>query len=104
MALDLIEEKVSSSGDMYLGFLGPIEDNRVYAYVTTTRVKFLLILREGPVKETAVKSVLMTLHTLYVGVISNPFSKIGDMIQSDSFDAHVVQLVEENHVALGSSK
>lgn len=82
---------------MYLGFLGPIEDNRVYAYVTTTRVKFILIVREGHVKELVVKRIFTALHQLYVGVISNPFSKIGDMIQSKSFHDKVQQLVREHH-------
>ena len=44
-------------GDMYLGFLGPIEDYRVYGYVTNTGIKFILVLQEGPVKENVVKSV-----------------------------------------------
>lgn len=63
VSLDVIEEKLrgagitSSKDDMYLGFLGPIEDYRVYGYVTNTSVKFVVVLQDAPVRESELRPV-----------------------------------------------
>ena len=57
VSLDVIEEKLQSAGitnskdDMYLGFLGPIEDYKVYGYVTNTSVKFVVVLQDTLVRD-----------------------------------------------------
>ncbi|GMF65542.1 unnamed protein product [Phytophthora lilii] len=63
VSLDVIEEKLrgagltSSKDDMYLGFLGPVEDYRVYGYVTNTSVKFVVVLQDAPVRESELRPV-----------------------------------------------
>ncbi|CEG49077.1 trafficking protein particle complex subunit 2-like protein [Plasmopara halstedii] len=63
VSLDVIEEKMrcaavtASKDDMYLGFLGPIEDYRVFGYVTNTSVKFVVVLQETPVRESELRPV-----------------------------------------------
>lgn len=86
MALDVVDEKMRQAGvstakdDMYLGFLGPIEDYRVYVaasssslcvceagsadarlcsygYVTNTAVKFVAIIQDSPVRESELRTV-----------------------------------------------
>lgn len=90
VSLDIIDEKLRSAGmmtakdDMYLGFLGPIEDYRAYVsrlcyirsitlcamlnvanslfpcsygYVTNTSIKFVVIMQDSPVRESELRSV-----------------------------------------------
>ena len=70
VSLDIIEEKLqtasvsSSKDDMYLGFLGPIEDYRVYGYVTNTSVKFVVVMQDAPVRESELRAVSRALTPL----------------------------------------
>ncbi|TMW68311.1 hypothetical protein Poli38472_005779 [Pythium oligandrum] len=103
VALDIIEEKVrgasniAAKDDMYLGFLGPIEDYRVYGYVTNTSVKLVAILEDSPVRESELRSFFSELHKLYVNAVSNPFAPIGERITSQQFDKKVYNLVLQHN-------
>ena len=69
VSLDITEEKLQNAGissskdDMYLGFLGPIEDYRVYGYVTNSSVKFVVLLQDAPVREVELRSVRRALRS-----------------------------------------
>ena len=50
-SLDIVEEKAasgngSSSSDLFLGLLCPIEDFHVYGYVTNTQIKLIAVLED----------------------------------------------------------
>ena len=88
-ALDYVEEKVAaqrqamqqqggggaSKQDCYLGFLYPIEDLRVYGYLTNCRVKLIVVLDEETedIKDEQMRALFRRLHALYVDTVSNPF-------------------------------
>ncbi|RLN96093.1 hypothetical protein BBJ28_00010890 [Nothophytophthora sp. Chile5] len=80
VSLDVIEEKLRSAGitsskeDMYLGFLGPIEDYRVYGFFAEV-------------------------HRLYVNAVSNPFAPIGERLTSQIFDKRVSNLVVQHNTS-----
>lgn len=99
VSLDIIEERVrnaipvTAKDDMYLGFLGPVEDYRVYAYVTNSAVKFIAVLHDSPVRESELRSFFAEVHKIYVNVMSNPFAVIGERITSQQFEKRVHSLV-----------
>ncbi|EEY68291.1 trafficking protein particle complex subunit 2-like protein [Phytophthora infestans T30-4] len=103
VSLDVIEEKLrgagitSSKDDMYLGFLGPIEDYRVYGYVTNTSVKFVVVLQDAPVRESELRPFFAEVHRLYVNAMSNPFAPLGERLTSQTFDKRVSNLVVQHN-------
>ncbi|KAG7402019.1 Trafficking protein particle complex subunit 2-like protein [Phytophthora boehmeriae] len=103
VSLDVIEEKLrgagisSSKDDMYLGFLGPIEDYRVYGYVTNTSVKFVVVLQDAPVRESELRPFFTEVHRLYVNAMSNPFAPIGERLTSQTFDKRVSNLAVQHN-------
>ncbi|KAF0696782.1 Aste57867_12444 [Aphanomyces stellatus] len=104
IALDIVEEKVKlSKDDVYLGFLGPVEDFRVYGYVTNTLVKFIVVVQDTPVKDSEMRVFFSEIHKLYVNAMSNPFAILGERITSEKFDKKVYNLVlQHNHMLDGS--
>ncbi|CAH0473953.1 unnamed protein product [Peronospora belbahrii] len=100
VSLDVIEEKLQSStsitsskDNLYLGFLGPIEDYRVYGYVTNTSTKFVVVLQDAPVRGSELKQFFVEVHRLYVNAMSNPFAPLGERLTSQTFDKRVSNLV-----------
>lgn len=81
--------------------LCPVEDLRVYAYVTTTRIKILLVVEDDAVPEIQssidndIKSMLSKIHQLYIEDILNPFKDIGSTIVSKRFDNLVYQHISD---------
>uniref|UniRef100_M4BAM0 Trafficking protein particle complex subunit n=1 Tax=Hyaloperonospora arabidopsidis (strain Emoy2) TaxID=559515 RepID=M4BAM0_HYAAE len=84
---------------MYLGFLGPIEDYRVYGYVTNSSVKFVVLLQDAPVREVELRSLLAEVHHLYVNAMSNPFAPLGERLTSQMFDKRVSNLVVQHNTS-----
>ncbi|TDH73556.1 uncharacterized protein CCR75_004711 [Bremia lactucae] len=105
MSLDVIEEKLRSAGsssskdDMYLGFLGTIEDYRVYGYVTNTSIKFVVVLQDAPVRESELRPLFLEIHRLYVNAMSNPFAPLGERLTSQTFDKQVSHIVVQHNAA-----
>ncbi|KAK1944597.1 Trafficking protein particle complex subunit 2-like protein [Phytophthora citrophthora] len=105
VSLDVIEEKLRGAGvttskdDMYLGFLGPIEDYRVYGYVTNTSVKFVVVLQDAPVRESELRPFFSEVHRLYVNAMSNPFAPLGERLTSQTFDKRVSNLVVQHNTS-----
>ncbi|CAI5710445.1 unnamed protein product [Hyaloperonospora brassicae] len=105
VSLDIIEEKLqtasvsSSKDDMYVGFLGPIEDYRVYGYVTNTSVKFVVVMQDAPVREPELRAFLAEVHRLYVNAMSNPFAPLGERLTSQMFDKRVSNLVVQHNTS-----
>ncbi|KAL0589773.1 hypothetical protein ABG067_002322 [Albugo candida] len=63
VSLDLVEEKlrswtsVAAKNEMYLGFLSPIEDYRVYGYITNTNIKLIAVLQRQPARDSEIRTV-----------------------------------------------
>mmetsp|Transcript_19973 Transcript_19973/g.32383 ORF Transcript_19973/g.32383 Transcript_19973/m.32383 type:complete len:188 (+) Transcript_19973:78-641(+) len=72
--------------DPFLGMVYPTEDHRVYAYVTNTRARLLLLYddRAEPA-EGAVREVFRRLHAAYADAMSSPFAAAGQRIDSPAF-------------------
>ena len=103
-ALDHVEEKLASQRtaaaggvklDPYLGLLYPIEDYRVYGYVTNSRAKLLTVVDDDEVKDAEMRALFRRLHTLYVDTISNPFHALDSELNGcASFERQVARVVE----------
>jgi len=99
-SLDIVEERASrgsTADDMFLGLLCPIEDYRVYGFITNTQVKLIVVLEEVAVavREAEVKIFMERFHRLYVDTMSNPFVEIGAKITSKQFKAGLQQLLSQ---------
>ena len=107
-SLDFLEEKVAaqtqgsasiptaatSKHDSYLGLLYPIEELRVYGYLTNCRIKLLAVLDDDEVKDAEMKALFRRLHALYVDTTSNPFhSPETELMSIQSFDRQVQRIV-----------
>ncbi|KAL6759793.1 Sedlin [Haematococcus lacustris] len=97
-SLDAVEERVTarrSPGevvDPYLGLLYPTDDVKVYGLLTSTGVKFLVVLDDVAAKDETINRVLRRMHSMYVDLASNPFFVFGMPLQSARFEAGVEAL------------
>ena len=91
-SLDLIEDGVSTTSDLYLGMLYPSEEYRVFGYVTSTLVKLIVVV-DAEVSDQAMKNFFEKFHTLYCNMACNPFYTIGDPIHSKGFETEMTMLV-----------
>lgn len=103
-SLDVIEEKVSSSGknanelrELYLGLLYPTEDYKVYGYVTNTKIKFVIVVESSntTLRDNEIRSMFRKLHNAYVDMLCNPFYIPGENITSKSFNNTVISMMQE---------
>lgn len=87
---------------MWVGLICPVEDMRVYGYVTTTKLRFMAIVEDAflpdqinqqEARETELKNLMYNIHSLYVEYTLNPFSKIEGPIESQRFDTSVDSFV-----------
>mmetsp|Transcript_25352 Transcript_25352/g.37435 ORF Transcript_25352/g.37435 Transcript_25352/m.37435 type:complete len:187 (+) Transcript_25352:14-574(+) len=94
---------------MWVGLLCPVEEMRVYGYMSTTKVKFLAVVEDlmpsqliqHNVVDKEVKKLMIMIHQLYIEYTLNPFSKIGDVkISSPKFDESVLECVSQFNKAL----
>jgi trafficking protein particle complex subunit 2 len=81
---------------MFMGLLAPVNELRVYGYCTSTKIKFFLVVEEalsGRHQSNAdedIKSLLKSIHKLYVEEMLNPFKRLDDLvIVSNVFDRKV---------------
>mmetsp|Transcript_17466 Transcript_17466/g.23009 ORF Transcript_17466/g.23009 Transcript_17466/m.23009 type:complete len:148 (-) Transcript_17466:110-553(-) len=70
--------------DMYIGHLCPIEEYRVFGYITNTNIKFIAVLEDSdPVREHDLKNLFVAAHQLYVNYYRNPFAPIKKPLKSE---------------------
>uniref|UniRef100_A0A7S2DWP0 Trafficking protein particle complex subunit 2-like protein n=1 Tax=Helicotheca tamesis TaxID=374047 RepID=A0A7S2DWP0_9STRA len=112
-ALDRLEELTAGnrwrapgaagSDAMWIGMLCPVEELRVYGYIITTKIKFLIAIEDifppdqkqkQQARENEVKSLFANIHSLYVEHMLNPFSNIESTIESRKFDEGVKSFVD----------
>mmetsp|Transcript_8879 Transcript_8879/g.13252 ORF Transcript_8879/g.13252 Transcript_8879/m.13252 type:complete len:152 (-) Transcript_8879:89-544(-) len=81
-SLDIIEDKVNTSRkgynaarELFLGHLFTVEDYSLYGYATNSLVK-LIVLVDGQLQNSVVKTWLREFHELYVEAMANPFCEL----------------------------
>jgi trafficking protein particle complex subunit 2 len=89
---------------MWVGLLCPVEDMRVYGYMTTTKLKLMAVVEDivtsrpiqAKVMEEELKQLLIAIHELLVEYFLNPFNKIDDnKISSPRFNKGVLDSVSQ---------
>lgn len=100
-SLDVIDEKVNNPkkagaalNETFLGLLYPMEDYKVYGYLTNTKVKFILVTTDLDVRDADVRSFFRRFHAAYVDAVSNPFHVPGKRITSRAFTERVSTIVK----------
>mmetsp|Transcript_1577 Transcript_1577/g.9721 ORF Transcript_1577/g.9721 Transcript_1577/m.9721 type:complete len:144 (+) Transcript_1577:95-526(+) len=92
-ALDFVDEKLANMSkrsapppNPYLGVVYPTDEYRVYAYVNTTGIKFLIMTEmERQVKEADLLRAFETMQSAYTDAVSNPFYNFGEKLTSKRF-------------------
>eukprot|EP00040_Diaphanoeca_grandis_P010372 m.53077 g.53077 ORF g.53077 m.53077 type:complete len:152 (-) comp21705_c0_seq4:77-532(-) len=98
-SMDVIDEKVATSTkssadrDMFLGRLFPADEHRLYGYITSTNVKFVLVVSDPKLADRDIRKFFRTLHDHYIQLVGNPFYKPGGAITSKKFDDSVATLM-----------
>ena len=77
----------------FVGLLGPWEDLRLYGWMTTTQIKFLVAIQDAEIDGDIV-GLLRRLHQAYVEYRLNPLGPLTGPIQSKRFDEKVRQTIE----------
>eukprot|EP00735_Rhodelphis_limneticus_P009345 TRINITY_DN2701_c0_g2::TRINITY_DN2701_c0_g2_i1::g.25927::m.25927 TRINITY_DN2701_c0_g2::TRINITY_DN2701_c0_g2_i1::g.25927 ORF type:complete len:137 (+),score=11.94,sp/Q08CN0/TPPC2_DANRE/53.62/1e-49,Sedlin_N/PF04628.8/1e-43,Sybindin/PF04099.7/8.4e+03,Sybindin/PF04099.7/2.5e-06,Endotoxin_N/PF03945.9/0.013 TRINITY_DN2701_c0_g2_i1:75-485(+) len=92
-ALDIVDEQIWTTNQMYLKVVDKFENLLVSAYVTAANMRFLL-LHESK-NEDGIKNFFHDAHELYLKVLMNPFHDIDAPILSPTFDARVKALARK---------
>jgi len=102
-SLDVIEEKLAANikaaaadqRELYLGALNSSEHQKVFGYVTNTRIKFVIIVDSAntSLRDNETRQMFRRLHTAYTNAIANPFYVPGQPIVSRKFDVVVRSLL-----------
>eukprot|EP00977_Amphora_coffeiformis_P009124 scaffold2069_cov187-Amphora_coffeaeformis.AAC.41 len=77
----------------FVGLLGPWEDLRLYGWMTTTQIKFLVAIQDAEIDGDIV-GLLRKLHQIYVEYRLNPLGPLTGPIQSTRFDEKVRRTIE----------
>ncbi|CAF1215429.1 unnamed protein product [Rotaria magnacalcarata] len=107
-SIDILDDKVNQltkptsdrdARDFYLGLLYPVEEYKIYGYVSSTRVKFILIFEHSTsisLKDPDIKLLFQRLHQAYIDCISNPFYEPNTQLKSKRFEQVVTSLMVQN--------
>ena len=81
--------------ELYLGSLFSTEKQKVFGYVTNTRIKFIVIVDASntALRDNEIRQMFRKLHTAYTQLMSNPFYVPGDEIKSTNFEKVVQGLM-----------
>lgn len=109
-SLDAISEKVPESRvvvpgappvvapgtqvPQFLGLLFPVEEHKVFGYLTNSNVKIIIVVRDVLLREERVRELFKAIHRLYVDAVCNPFTPLDGKITSPAFEEAVYRVVE----------
>ncbi|KAI8616085.1 Sedlin [Chytriomyces sp. MP71] len=92
-ALDIVEESMWGTNQMYLKVVDRFNEHHVSAYVTPSGAKLMLV---HDAVGGDIRAFFVDVHELYVKMLMNPFSEINGSIGSQQFDAKVRALVRKH--------
>lgn len=109
-ALDTIDERVPERripppppgaalpvGFSFLNLLLPVEDHKVFGYVTATSVRIIVIVKDVLLREDRVRALFVRLHQAYADAIASPFAPVGDAPITSPFFADAIDAVVAAH-------
>ena len=86
-ALDLVDEKVWSTGSKYLKVVDRFANLYISAFVSPGHVRFMLL--HDKKDEDSIKSFFNDVYELYLRVLLNPFYTLNSPIKSHLFDTKI---------------
>eukprot|EP00300_Choanocystis_sp_HF-7_P007304 c15212_g1_i2.p1 GENE.c15212_g1_i2~~c15212_g1_i2.p1 ORF type:complete len:138 (+),score=34.37 c15212_g1_i2:44-457(+) len=89
-ALDMVDDVVWTTKDMYLKVVDSFNEFQVSAFVTASSARFLMIHKARP--DESLKHFFFEVYELFIKMIMNPFYPINSPITSPVFDSKVRNL------------
>ncbi|KAF2068366.1 hypothetical protein CYY_010309 [Polysphondylium violaceum] len=89
-SLDIVEEHVWKSNNMYLKVIDKHNKFNISSYVTASHIKFMLLHEKKD--EDAIRNFFVEVHDLYLKILLNPFYAYNSPITSTAFDNKVKKL------------
>jgi hypothetical protein len=97
-----VQSGASGTEGMFVGLLLPVEEMRVYGYVTTTKIKFVLVIEEDdtnpesqPTVDLEIKNLLNQLHEVYIRYRLNPFhDMVAPIASCNTFDEQIQHCID----------
>lgn len=114
-ALDVVDERVpkrklpaeprgpgaAAPQGAFLNLLLPVEDFKIFGYVTATSVKIILIVKDVLLREDRVRNLFVLLHGAYADAVASPFAPVGNApLDAPAFARVVDGIVAENATAI----
>ncbi|GJP65731.1 hypothetical protein CLOP_g22594 [Closterium sp. NIES-67] len=93
-AIDIVQDAVWATNNMYLKAVDKFNDLLVSVYVTAAQTKLLLL--HDARNEDGIKNFFQEVHELYIKVLMNPLHVPGSKIISTVFDARVRALAKRH--------
>ena len=85
----------------FLNLLLPVEDHKVFGYLTATSVRIIVIVKDVLLREDRVRELFVRLHAAYADAIASPFASVGDApITSPSFASAIDTVVAAHSTAI----
>jgi hypothetical protein len=109
-SLDMIAEKVpdtrlvvpgapplpaATPAPPFLGLLFPVEEHKVFGYITNSDIKIIVVVRDVLLREDKVRELFRRIHRQYVDAVCNPFTPLDGKITSPAFEEAVYRIVED---------
>eukprot|EP01039_Chlorochromonas_danica_P005938 gene5938-6537_t len=101
-ALDVVEERKkramqSSSFEMFLGQLFPVDEYKVFGSYSNSQLKLILICYNPPNEVLGIRETINSLWSAFVSAVQNPFQECGRPIKSRRLDIAVQQIVDKHN-------
>ncbi|KAM3145520.1 hypothetical protein pb186bvf_002294 [Paramecium bursaria] len=90
-SLDIFDEKLKTSKELFLKEIEQKQDYKIYGYVTSSGLRFLVMTDQD---EEKVKGFCQQAHEQLIKVLMNPLYQIGQPIVSFYFDYYISQLIQ----------